>query len=77
MRDNHLAVTWDQGRSVTVTHWLGVYTDHRRGRSEKREPMCDRLPSKNGRDLAAEVPQCAAWLAGRQRLTVDDFRRAG
>jgi hypothetical protein len=38
--------------------------------------MCDRLPSKNRRDLAADVPQRARDVpARRQRLTVDDLRR--
>jgi hypothetical protein len=34
------------------------------------------MPSKNRRDLAADVPQRArAVSASRQRLTVDDLRR--
>ena len=38
--------------------------------------MCDRLPSKNRRDLAADVPQRARDVpARRQPLTVDDLRR--
>lgn len=38
--------------------------------------MCDRLPSKNRRDLAAGVPQRARDVsASRQRLTVDDLHR--
>ena len=38
--------------------------------------MCDRLPSKNHRDLMADVPQRARDVpARRQRLTVDDLRR--
>jgi hypothetical protein len=38
--------------------------------------MCDRLPSKNRRELAADVPQRARDVsASRQRLTVDDLRR--
>jgi hypothetical protein len=38
--------------------------------------MCDRLPSKNRRDLVADVPQRARDVpARRQRLTVDDLRR--
>jgi hypothetical protein len=43
---------------------------------EEVGPMCDHLPSKNRRDLAADVPQPEQEVpARRQPLTVDDLRR--
>jgi hypothetical protein len=70
VRDNHFAVTWGQGRSVTVTNWLCVYP-HRHRRSSRAIGEAGThvrsLAVEDRRDLAAEVPQCAAWLAGRQR----------
>lgn len=62
-----------------MTNRLGAYTHRRRLLSwaiGEVGPMCDRLPSKNRRDLAADVPQRARDVpASRQRLTVDDLRR--
>jgi hypothetical protein len=61
-----------------VTNRLRAYT-HRHRQSSwaigEVGPMCDRLPSKKRRDVAADALRPAEDEPTRQRQTVDDLRR--